>query len=418
MVRRPLLPLVALSAAIVECVAALTGGPRPSVAIVCHPFAAITVASVFCRYIVYDAGSHSRKTVVYLTPLAVAAAVVAQRLDVRSPLPMLLMLCGLGVLGVFGFLLAAWRAADAAERSSYLVQLTDSLVLPIAGSMLAFGLWSTYHVNPVYDLRMQAFDAVLGADFSLIAARTYPLLFPLSGVATACYVTLPIAITMIAAAQTDSRRQSDVLTASIAAGACGFALYFVCPSVGTHNAFVAPPPSLPASVPTAVLLFTAIADVSRNAMPSLHAVWALLLWFNAEPLAVRWRRALRVFAVMNIWAAMGPGEHWMMDLVVAVPIAVAIQLTFVDRPFALRRLVDVASCVALAAMWLIGFRLGAPLLSVPAGVAWMMAAATVCWPLSCLARAPRIHVLRTGAASHPRSAARPWATSLAQTHSE
>jgi len=414
--QRPLLLLVAIAAAIVEYVAAKTGGPRPSIAIVCDPFAAITIASVFCRYVIYDAGRRSRKWVVYLTPLTIAIAGVAHYLGAPAPLPMLVMLFGLGTLGAFGFVVAAWRASDPAERSRYLVQLADALVLPVAGSMLAFGLWSAFRVNPVYDMRMDAFEANLGGHFSLFAARTYPLLFPLSAVATACYFTLPIVMTLIAAAQPDIRRQSNVLMASVAAGACGFALYFVCPSVGTFNAFVPPQPNVVPVTPVSGSLFTAIVDVPRNAMPSLHAVWALLLWFNAETLSVASRRALRVFAVMNMWAAMGPGEHWVMDLVVAVPIAVAIQSACVIG--SQRMWIDVTSCAALTAVWLIGFRAGVPLLNAPTAVAWMAVAVTVCGPLSRLARARQIPVLRTDVASRSPSAAAPWASRLARTHSE
>ena len=113
-------------------------------------------------------------------------------------------------------------------------------------------------------------------------------------------------------------------------------------------------------------------------MPSLHTAWALLIWFNAQPLPVRLRRGLRLFVIMTLWATMGLEEHWFMDLVVGVPLAVAIQ----SRAGARRRQRDAAgstrSCAALTAAWLIGFRTGDTLLRLPMPVAWLAVVATVC----------------------------------------
>ena len=386
-------------------------------AVVFHPFAAITVASVFCTYIIHDACGPSRRYIIYLTPVPVAMAFMAQRWGAPTPLPMLMMLSGLGVLGALGFVVAAYCASDPAQRSQRLTQLAGAMVLPVAASMLAFGLWSTYTVNPVYDTRVFAFEAILGVKFSLLGVWTFHHLAPLSGISAACYVALPIGMSLVVAAQRDPRRQLDVLMANVVAGACGFALYFVCPVVGPLNAFGSPyPNALPPISPDSPLI-TAAFGAPRNGMPSLHTIWALLIWFNAQTLPVAWRRALRVFAVMNLWAAMGLDDtHWLMDIVVSVPIAVAIQAAFV---IGVRRTwIDVATCATLTAMWLIGFRAGVPLLSLPATVAWMAVAVTVCWPLIRLARGRQIQVLRTDVASHSPSGAAPWATRLARTHSE
>jgi hypothetical protein len=42
---------------------------------------------------------------------------------------------------------------------------------------------------------------------------------------------------VVAAAQPDRRRGQAVLNATLVAGACGFALYFICPAVGPSVSF-------------------------------------------------------------------------------------------------------------------------------------------------------------------------------------
>ncbi|HEX3661355.1 MAG TPA: phosphatase PAP2 family protein [Acidobacteriaceae bacterium] len=54
----------------------------------------------------------------------------------------------------------------------------------------------------------------------------------------------------------------------------------------------------------------------RNCIPSLHMTWALLcVVYVARP----WRWAAVLFAVLTALATLGTGEHYLIDLVVAVP---------------------------------------------------------------------------------------------------
>jgi hypothetical protein len=261
----------------------------------------------------------------------------------------------------------------------------DALLLPLSASMVSYGLWSTYHLNPVYDPRIYAFEEILGVPFSLLGARSYRMLAPLSGVATACYNLVAVGIALVAAAQRDQRRQRDFLTATLVAGACGFALYFVCPVVGPVVSF-GPfyPDTLPA-IPLDPALLLAIDDAPRNGMPSLHTIWALLIWFNVEGVPAGLRRALRAFVILTLWAVMSPeGSHWFMDVVVSVPLTIAIQSAFLSRGFepAGRTSSTVLVCLTLTFGWLFGFRAGTPLLGLPPILAWAGVVGTLWWPLS------------------------------------
>jgi hypothetical protein len=61
----------------------------------------------------------------------------------------------------------------------------------------------------------------------------------------------------------------------------------------------------------------------RNCIPSLHFAWAVLLWMNVKP--GRLRNVLAVFAILTAASTLAIGEHYLVDLVVAVPYALIIQ---------------------------------------------------------------------------------------------
>jgi hypothetical protein len=294
------------------------------------------------------------------------------------------MLFALGVLGAAGFVLAWTMAPDPEARSTYRDQFIDALLLPMGASMVSYGLWATFRVNPVYDPRIYAFEQILGIRVSLLSAKSYVMLAPFSGIATACYNLVAVAIAIVAARQPDARRQRDVLTATLVSGACGFVLYFVCPVVGPVVSFG---PFYPSSLPVLPLdpaLLMAVEGMPRNGMPSLHTIWALLIWFNALTLPAALRRSLQLFVVLTLWSVLSPeGSHWIMDIVVSVPLAVAIQLLVMTRRAEMAGRTRMAAvCLALTGVWLIGFRTGMPLLALPRLVAWAAVLGTVCWPLS------------------------------------
>jgi len=64
-----------------------------------------------------------------------------------------------------------------------------------------------------------------------------------------------------------------------------------------------------------------VRSAPRNCIPSMHMVWVLLLWYYSP----RWLRPLAVFVVMLTAAAtLGLGEHYVIDLIVAVPYSLLI----------------------------------------------------------------------------------------------
>jgi hypothetical protein len=111
-------------------------------------------------------------------------------------------------------------------------------------------------------------------------------------------------------------------------------------------------------------------------MPSLHTTWALLLWWNARPLAAWFRAIMGGYLVFTVLATLGFGVHYAVDLVVAVPFALAAQATLAPGLAASprRRAAAALFGAALVVAWLLVLRFGAPwLIAFP----WLTAAASL-----------------------------------------
>src|SRR5581483_10515726 len=64
---------------------------------------------------------------------------------------------------------------------------------------------------------------------------------------------------------------------------------------------------------------------ARNAIPSLHMAWVLLAWWYSRRLSWIERAVALFFVVFTVFATLGTGEHWLVDLVVAFPFALFIE---------------------------------------------------------------------------------------------
>ncbi len=110
------------------------------------------------------------------------------------------------------------------------------------------------------------------------------------------YLPLAIALVLIVA-----RRRSECMAAVVMAGLFAPVFYVLFPAVG------------PAWVN--------VPDAPRNCIPSLHMAWALILVVYSPARA----RALAIlFALLTAFSTLGMGEHYIIDLVAAVPYTYAV----------------------------------------------------------------------------------------------
>ena len=199
-------------------------------------------------------------------------------------------------------------------------------------------------------------------------------LFP---VLTNVYEAAPAVLLFVCLAHTWKAGNTLRVIAVYVTNCTGYLLYFLLPASGPVYAFSA----FPYREPEPLLGVVSIAG-PPNCMPSLHSSAALLALY----LCWRWRgpRAISaVFVVLTLAATLALGEHYVIDLVVAVPFT-AFVITLVDRRFQ-----AAAGSMALVLAWISALRLApASVASVPA--AFLLAClgtvlagiAVVAWPFT------------------------------------
>jgi hypothetical protein len=245
---------------------------------------------------------------------------------------------------------------DEPERSRLMALIRDIALIPVLclGSILA--VWGDLKLTPrTYDRFLYAFDLSLGFNASFAMGVVFRAQTALRLAAGLVYSSLPVNLCLLCALWLRRRPKGapDVRVIFAALGMIGFALYQFCPAAGPiylfGKGFPFQPPAISA-LPMATLL---LPDVPRNAIPSLHVAWCLLVVYNSW-----WYRSwiLRSYAVICLLltaaATLGLGEHYLVDLIVALPLSVAVQLGCT------RQWRGAAICMAGVLTWLALLRSG------------------------------------------------------------
>lgn len=270
---------------------------------------------------------------------------------------------GLGSLAILG--------ARAVVETRALRPLLLAAFCPLLMAIVNFALLATVEFQPkVFDHYLYRFDAQLGGQAAFQVGRWLGTWPALQAICFLVYSALPLAAVvffLLYLHLRDRRRfPANAFVVFLIAGAAGFSLFWICPAVGPRHVYGdAFPVSPPRSVPLEAIPLEAF---PRNAMPSLHAAWALLIWWNLRG-QNRWiRRAVEAFLAFTLLATLGFGEHYLIDLVVAIPFSLAIQAS------AEKRRLPASAGALLAIAWVVALRLGwIP----PSSVAWTAAALTL-----------------------------------------
>jgi len=280
---------------------------------------------------------------------------------------------GLGSITVMAWQ-AIWTPDNRPDRlSNQKPALRDALVLPVFSLVAGLGMnWANSIPLRTYDHLLYAFDGVLLriAPGQTVAAlwSTFPWIGVAASTAYQCLLIFP-PLYRGWALNRGLRSGVNLMHAFVAAGVAGFIFYQVCPAEGPVYAFGA---QFPNHLPDwrEVSLAPYLSAGVHNAIPSMHMTWALLvLWsaFELGPLALALAGGL---VGLTLLATLGSGEHYLVDLVVSVPLAFAVWNAF--RRDKLRA----ALGFSLVCAWLIYLRSGAFLLC-PSIVNWIFIAATL-----------------------------------------
>ncbi len=201
---------------------------------------------------------------------------------------------------------AAYRAAKKA------IPLSNLLPLPLAFFTLCVAIVDAIvlHFTPhTIDARMLAFD---GRWFLNISAGTWhwAQAHQLVGAFFLfVYLSLPCIVVLILVSLNTANCWRLVLVLLLSS-ICAVPFYLLFPAVGPLH------------------IGNPIAH--RNCLPSLHVTWAILLWRAAKPGWTSWAMAL--FVVFTAISTLTTGEHYLIDLIAALPYSALWSLAIRRKP--------------------------------------------------------------------------------------
>ncbi|WP_395699535.1 fused MFS/spermidine synthase [Aquabacterium sp.] len=288
-----------------------------------------------------------------------------------------------GTFGALSVLVRYWRShAARGPRDPDTVRLAAAMgaILFVAlfttfGDVI-LGLTTVLHPATLDPLAL-AIDRRFGFDASAILGGTLSLTPAMLTAVKTAYMVVVFGFPMLFGLQLRTPRPQvwnfvwtwAVLTLG------GMTAYHLFPIAGPRY-WLGPEFFAPTSVPAEPgAMMTIVPPAPRNGMPSLHFGWAFGMWLMSYWIGRRWVTWLfGLFAALMILATLGLGEHYLIDLAVAVPFVGAIVcLTMHDVPWqdASRRPL-VLGGFGLYAAWILAMRFASPLLLATPGLLWLM----------------------------------------------
>lgn len=321
-------------------------------------------------------------------PQAVGAGAVLLGLQMFILRPPFRVLTAFALLGLGSWLLLAVRRIWSSGNNDDRVLLQDATLPPFLFLLLGyFGsgpLVMTARLHPkTLDWFLYSFDQSLGTQLSF---RFGQIVLPsrlLTRATLGVYYALPIAIMFTYARQLlrDRNLAMTAFLAFVVAGPLGVVFYNLVPAGGPANLFGSKFPFDPLTTEQLRRLPIAALTVGgpRNAFPSLHLAWALLIAWYAEGLSQWTKIVFFVFVLGTVGSTLALGEHYFIDLVTAFPFALMIQaacalnVSLSDS----RRSIPLLTSALLMVAWMVLLRWGLPLVWISPVVPWLLVAATI-----------------------------------------
>ena len=301
---------------------------------------------------------------------------------------------GIGCLDVG--IIACMQAHTLESRGEAVGALLRCLAFPLAPIPVDFFL---LHWSPEmsWDRVLLASDAALGLQLSFWTARLARSVPGGMRFLQWVYEALPIAMGG-GYAIASGRRRTNLALGLITAGLLGRALHPIVPAAGPGFVFVGDFPfhepalslswirpvfvgDFPFHEPALSLswILPIRVNLILNCVPSLHFAWALLVYWALRPAGRTVRTIATLFVVFTATATLALGEHYFLDLVIAVPFALAIstlcsKTDFVSWPAA-RTAAGVWGAGAVA-VWMALLRAGV-MLRAPAWLGWALVVVTL-----------------------------------------
>lgn len=283
-------------------------------------------------------------------------------------------LLGMGSLLVMS-IRAVWSTPG--ERGGYLACVIPSLVL-VGSEWLTPPMleWGQARNPKTMDLYLLIFDGTLHFQPSLLMGQLFARLPLLRHVSIGFYFALPLLIALVYVEQLrlDRKRALVTLLIFFFGAVIGDAFYNFYPACGPISLLGRQFPNLefPFARISSIVLEQVPIRGARNAMPSMHMVWVVLAWWLSKNLS-RWVKAICVFFLFfTFTATLGTGEHYFIDLVVALPFSLCLYAVFaLDLASTNReRAIAFFTGAAGTALWLLLLRYHIPLFIRIPGLSW------------------------------------------------
>jgi hypothetical protein len=295
-------------------------------------------------------------------------------------------------LGIASLAGLAFRViwSEGAERRLAAWTLGPAFLFVASEWMASYFLEWTERAHPkVLDLYLYSFDASLHVQLPFVVGRLFARYPGLALISFFIYIGLPIGIglTYAGCLMRDRRNAPAALVAFLVAGPLGILFYNFLPALGPIHVFLRDFPWHPLTYEQGSRLFLEPIALAgpRNAIPSLHAAWIFLVFWYVRNLSLAERVVAGIFVLFTLSATLGTGEHYFVDIVVAVPFSL---LVIVIADLATRRrwrtlTFPLTASLGLMVSWIAALRFAPKLFWLSPVVPWGACLATLL--LSCFA---------------------------------
>lgn len=336
-----------------------------------------------------------------LLPAIAAAAILgclhqyARFKQLRAPsLGLCLAELGLGALLVVGIrILWASHAPTRKRLIADVVTPSAALLVLLFASNNLVNVMGIVHAKTM-DLYAFSFDGSLGFQPSFVIGQwiqKYPW-FGWPTVAMYYCILLPLTFAYVAHMKMHRGQRFRMLEIFFTASFLGYLFYSLFPAAGPVYIFGKNFPwhTLPYALGKRLLVerIPLATNVMRNALPSLHMTWALLIWWNMKRLSQTFFWAAFVYVLFTICGTLGTGEHYVVDLVTAMPFALMVQAICTGE-LPLRssiRSVALIGGFSGVLIWVGLLRYGHRLFWISPAVPWALVAITITLSLLCAVR--------------------------------
>jgi len=193
------------------------------------------------------------------------------------------------------------------------------LVFPVWTTICVYTVFSCQSSRPSLDQYLLAVDQKLGA--SWIIGRLFAQYPPLELICGLAYGALPLIFMLLYLFIPEPANRARLWWSTVISTAFCYIGYSLCPATGPKYAFAT---LWPYSEPAMLHPRADAVQGALNCMPSGHLIGALLFYWFSKTCNKYVRLAYAVFLGLTFLATLGLGEHYWIDLIAAVPVALLI----------------------------------------------------------------------------------------------